>query len=162
MRIALNIILMPIVYFLFLGIVNVIINLVGRLVFRTPRGSIVYLYFVLLVFIYLYGFIGAYYSFLIKNYSDSILKEIFLISICVVYLILFWQFTNREHKQQQMKIMDYKEKMDIKGAYLQTLTSTSLTVSYFMFIGLAVFLIWPSISSIIYFGVAEWIFKLLN
>lgn len=127
------------------------------------RIELLYTLFLYLVFIYINGFLGAYYFELVNHYNidHHIKQKWILILFSLFWLGLWYKETIKEFNRQ---VMDISTKMDpLKELRIREQTgifnkellyhyviNSALKMSVFSFIGFILFLIFPSISDLLY------------
>ena len=165
-----------ILVFLCLGLSALVLYYFGIPISRiSHKVELIYTILLYFVFIYINGFLGAYYFELVNHYNvDHHIKQRWLLIILSLFFLGLWlKETTKELNRQVKEISDkmdplYELKVRIKtGVFNKELLyhmviNSSLKTSISSILGFIVFLIFPSASNILYGSIPEAISKWFN
>lgn len=145
-------------YMIILGLMNSITSLLGQ-IFR--KTVLIWIYIVIsnLIFFYLYSFWGAYLNAIVETYSASLTNKWLLILLCIVSILAWLTFINKELKKHMKKnslknieLMKYDA-----DYYSSSMNAQSLSMSIFIPISFFVFLITNNLHNILYFSLPKYL-----
>jgi hypothetical protein len=145
---------------------------ISRISHRVEFFYTILLYF---IFIYINGFLGAYYFELVNHYNiDHHIKQRWILIIISLFCLSIWlKETTKELNRQVKEISDkmdpmYELKMRIytgvfnKELLYHVVINCTLKTAISSILGFIIFLIFPSLSSLLYSTIPESISKWFN
>ena len=116
---------------LVIGVLNVIIVNLGRLLSSRTILAFLYLVFASFVFVYAYSFWGAYLRAIVFTYSEIYQKDWLIIILCIVSLLMWAKYTVNQINEERNKLRIEKATSEnpFIETFPQTLTVIALKIS---------------------------------
>ena len=157
-----KIFVLPLIFILLIGIVNLILILLARpFILRMAKIPIFYSVLTTVVYIYLYVLWGAYMRALVLNYSTYLNKWIIIAlsiaSILIDIKYIIQQMVGEKDAMSAMDPYDYTAQADI---FSKSITVVCLSLSPFILLGFIIFFFTEGLYNSLFFQPAVTVAKL--